>query len=104
MIRRQWNALRVGHHVLVHDGDDAESPLIPGRVTEVETASGSNLLTIRISPPGRPTRLVQPKRLVVHLDSGEPTERCWRCEIRYGLARTEQPPGSTGRSPRPTRK
>jgi hypothetical protein len=82
MIRRQWNALRVGHHVLVHDEHDPTSPLIPGRVTRVETASGSNQLTIRITPPGQSTRVVQPKRLAVHLDSGEPTERCWRCEIR----------------------
>lgn len=86
MIRHEWNALHVGQHVLVHDEDDPASPLVPGRVTEVEDASGSNHVTIRISPPGRRTRIVQPRRLAVHIDSGEPIERCWRCEIRFTSA------------------
>jgi len=83
MIRRDWNALRVGHHVLVHDDDDPMSPLIPGRVTQVDPAAGSNGLTIRLSPPDEPQRIVQPRRLAVHLDSGEAGERCWRCEVRH---------------------
>ncbi len=83
MIRHQWNALHIGQHVLVHDEDDPASPLVPGRVTAVEAANGSNNVTIRISPPGRRGRVIQPRRLAVHLDSGESTERCWRCEIRY---------------------
>jgi hypothetical protein len=93
MIRREWNALRVGEYVLVHDDDDPTSPLVPGRVTRVDPAAGSNSLTIRLSPPGEPARVVQPRRLVVHLDSGEARERCWRCEVRH----TTTP---TGRTPR----
>jgi len=92
MMRLKWNALRVGHHVLVHDEDDPTSPLIPGRVTHVEPTNGINDVTIRISPPGESPRLVQPRRLTVHLDSGEPTERCWRCEIRHSSTRSLRRP------------
>jgi hypothetical protein len=92
MIRLQWNALHVGHHVLVHDETDPTAPLVPGRVTAVEPAGGSNNVTIRISPPGKPRSFVQPRRLAVHLDSGEPTERCWRCEIRSTSAAPTPPP------------
>jgi hypothetical protein len=83
MIRHEWNALQVGHHVLVHDDGDATMALTPGRVTMTEPAPGSNNVTIRISPRGGPARLVQPRRLAVHLDTGESTERCWRCEAHY---------------------
>ena len=83
MIRHHWNALQVGHHVLVHDETDPTMGLTPGRVTEVRSAPGSNDVTIRISPRKGPARIVQPRRLAVHLDTGETTERCWRCEAHY---------------------
>ncbi len=83
MIRRHWNALRVGHHVLVHDENDPQMTLVPGRVTEIEETSGSHSVAIRISPRTGRSRVVQPSRLAVHLDNGEGTERCWRCETHY---------------------
>lgn len=83
MIRHEWNALQVGHHVLVHDETDPTMGLTPGRVTQVQPAPGSNDVTIRISPRRGAARVVQPRRLAVHLDTGEATERCWRCETHY---------------------
>ena len=80
MIRRDWNALQVGHHVLVHDDDDPRMALTPGRVTEIDRTPGSHDVSIRISPRRGGSRIVQPSRLAVHLDNGEGTERCWRCE------------------------
>jgi len=91
MNRPEWNALRVGTHVLVHDESDPTSPLVPGRVTAVEPSRGFNSVTIRVSPPGEPTRMVQPPRLAVHLDSGEPVESCRRCESRYSSMRPSRP-------------
>lgn len=88
MIRRQWNSLQVGHHVLVHDDADRALRLVPGRVTMIEATPGSNDVTIRISPPRGPTRVVQPRRLAVHLDTGEAPERCWRCETNSAAARS----------------
>lgn len=83
MIRRHWNDLRVGHHVLVHDDHDPQMTLAPGRVMKIDQTTGSHSVTIRISPRKGSPRDVQPSRLAVHLDTGEGTERCWRCETNY---------------------
>lgn len=84
MIRQDWNRLQVGHYVVVHDEADPTMGLSPGRVTGIEpSAEGSNNVTIRISPRGGPAKLVQPRRLAVHLDTGEAAERCWRCEAHF---------------------
>jgi hypothetical protein len=91
MNRPEWNALRVGQHVLVHDESDPASPLMPGRVTEVEPARGFNAVTIRVSPLGERTRIVQPSRLAVHLDSSDPIESCRRCESRFSSMRPSRP-------------
>ena len=88
MNRLQWNALRVGDHVLVHDDAEPDMPLIPGRITAVEPESGSNNITIRVASRGQQARFVRPRRLTVHLDTGETTERCWRCEARYAAAQS----------------
>ena len=87
MIRLEWNALQVGHHVLVHDDADPALTLVPGRVTMIQSLPGSNDVSIRISPPGGPKRVVQPRRLAVHLDTGESAERCWRCETNFASTR-----------------
>ena len=81
MIRRQWNALRVGHHVLVHDEETEGLPLAVGRVTGIDTDGGSTTIAIRISPAGRPSRVVRPRRLAVHLNLQNLDERCWRCAL-----------------------
>jgi hypothetical protein len=88
MIRLQWNALRVGQHVLVHDDTEAGQPLVPGRVTEVETAPGANEIGIRIPSTRGPSKVVHPSRLAVHLDELEPEARCWRCEASADHARS----------------
>ena len=99
MIRLQWNALQVGHHVLVHDEDDPNLALTPGRVMTIQPASGTNEVTIRLSRRGTPARVVQPRRLAVHLDDGEPSERCWRCEVHYESV-NQGPPNRPGTSAR----
>jgi hypothetical protein len=81
MIRLQWNGLRVGHHVLVHDERDHDMPLVPGTVELVQTAAGSNDLAIRISSADGSTTLVHPRRLAVHLTTLDPHEDCWLCTI-----------------------
>ena len=82
MNRLEWNALRVGDRVLVHDETDARAPLLPGRVTQVDEASGSNEVAIRVSASRGKTEIVSPPRLSVHLDDLDPAARCWRCEAR----------------------
>jgi hypothetical protein len=80
MMRLEWNALRVGDHVLVHDPRDADARLLPGVVVEVDTIDGSNDLGIRIKADREAAAVVRPKRLVVHVDPRDPSERCWRCD------------------------
>lgn len=82
MNRLQWNALQVGHRVLVHDEAVASLPLVPGLVTTVEAASGSNDVAIKIPSSRGPARVVHPPRLAVHPEDLDPEARCWRCDIR----------------------
>jgi hypothetical protein len=81
MIRLDWDALRVGHHVLVHDEEAEGLPLALGRVTGIETDGGATAIAIRISPAMGPSRIVRPRRLAVHLDLQNLDERCWRCAL-----------------------
>jgi hypothetical protein len=80
MMRFQWNALRVGDRVMVHDASDAHLGAIAGVVSIVDTKVGSNDLGIRVGTGDAPTRMVRPTRLSVHLDPIAGTEDCWRCD------------------------
>lgn len=90
MIRIEWNALRVGDHVLVHDDADRDMPLVPGQVTMLKTVPTANDVTIRISPVGSAPKVVHPRRLAVHLDPLDPAEDCWRCSTRADTGRPPQ--------------
>jgi hypothetical protein len=81
MIRLQWNGLRPGDRVDVHDDDDPGMSLTSGTVEMVQTALGGNDLAIRIAPEGRASRVVRPRRLAVHLLPLDPDDDCWRCSI-----------------------
>jgi hypothetical protein len=82
MLRLQWNELRVGDRVLVHDVDDAGLALIAGVVTVVQPAPGSNEVAIRLAGHGNArSRVVSPQRLAVHMDPQGLDEGCWRCAL-----------------------
>jgi hypothetical protein len=83
----QWNALRVGDTVDVHDPDDQAMGLVPGVVTMVQTSRGANDLGIRLGSGrtdadgvGLPVRVLRPARLTVHLDRIDADRGCWRCD------------------------
>lgn len=80
MMEFQWNALRVGHKVFVHDSRDADMRLLPGVVAMVDTTDGSNDIGIRVAWENEPPSVMRPRRLAVHLDPLDPTEPCWRCD------------------------
>ena len=81
MLRLEWNALRVGDQVFVHDVSDAELRLVPGVVAIVESARDSGDIGIRIARDHDVGgRVVRPRRLAVHLDPVDPTQSCWRCD------------------------
>jgi len=80
MLRLEWNALRVGDKVLVHDAGNADLRLVPGVVAMVESAKGSSDIGIRIGTADDVRRVVRPRRLAVHVNPVDPTQCCWRCD------------------------
>lgn len=81
MLRFEWNALRVGDAVVVHDPAGADFALIEGTVVMLETKHAKrsvNGLGIRVEA-GDGHRVVWPSYLTVHHDPPDPGENCWRC-------------------------
>jgi len=80
MVRLEWNALRVGDKVLLHDPGDSSMRLVPGTVALVQSVQGPNEVAIRVVPKIGRQAVLRPSRLAVHLDPRDPDEACWRCE------------------------
>jgi hypothetical protein len=82
MLRFEWNALRVGDRVVVHDPLGTEFPRQSGTVAMVETKRskrGANGVGIRVATDGGRHRVVWPSVLAAHHDPLDPTEDCWQC-------------------------
>lgn len=78
MLLFQWNALRVGDRVIVHDDHDPGLARHEGTVRLVQTRqSGANEIGIRLDDPARD--MVRPRRHAVHLLPIDPELPCWRC-------------------------
>lgn len=86
----EWNALRVGDQVLVHDDLDPAMALSPGVVATIRTRTASNDLAIRVSDSGGKSAVVSPRRLAVHLQQLDPDELCWRCAISNAAQSTSR--------------
>ena len=86
MLRFEWNALKVGDAVLVHDDSSIPFDLRAGVVCMVDTRRDrSNDVGIRVEPSGD---LVRPRRHAVHRAPLDRWFECWRCEETQRLART----------------
>ena len=78
MLTFQWNALRVGDRVMVHDDLDPDLELHHGVVRLVQTRpSAQNEIAIRFDD--RPSVLLRPWRHAVHLMPIDTRSSCWRC-------------------------
>ena len=80
MLRFEWNALRVGDAVLVHDSRGCAAAA-PGTVVSVDTKRGrrgANGVGIRVGPGDGPG-VVWPSSLAVHHDPFDSIAGCWRC-------------------------
>jgi hypothetical protein len=84
MWKFEWNALRPGDRVVVHDDNDSGLGLDEGVVEIVETGVGGNDVAVRLS--GSPL-LIRPRRLAVHLSPVDPQDACWRCDAAAGALR-----------------
>jgi hypothetical protein len=80
MLRAQWNSLRVGDKVHVHDVTDKAMRLLDGEVTVVQPKRDTNSLAVRVTLPGGGSTVLRPEWLAVHLDPHTTAERCWRCD------------------------
>jgi hypothetical protein len=91
MMRLEWNALRVGDKVLVHNQADPGLALRPGTVVIVETRRGSNDVGVSVGDQAHGRRVVRPNRVAVHFDPRDSAEDCWRCDsIVAGAIGVEQ--------------
>jgi hypothetical protein len=80
MVRLEWNALRVGDRVLVHDAGDPAMQLLPGVVAMVQRLQGRNDIGVRVAPRSGRLSVLRPSRLAVHSDPRDTTQDCWRCD------------------------
>jgi hypothetical protein len=90
MLRFEWNALRVGDAVVVHDARGRD-PARSGIVVMVDTKRGRRLANgVGISlGEGDGYRVVWPSFLAVHCDPVGSIDDCWRCAA---LAKVLLPP------------
>ena len=89
VLRFEWNALRTGDDVLVHDPRSAEMTLTDGIVTGIDAHKGTNGVGIRVGGNSSATAVLWPSHLAVHGDPRDSTEPCWRCQE---LAERPAPP------------
>jgi hypothetical protein len=77
----EWDALRAGDRVLVHDDDDIGGPLLHGVVAMVDSGKGrgGSDVGVRATETDGTVRMRRPLRLATHLDPHDPAESCWRC-------------------------
>lgn len=81
MLRLEWNALRPGDRVVVHDDDATGFPLCDGVVAVVQPTRGASDVAVRIERDGSGSAVVRPRRLAVHLAPIDPMRWCWRCDV-----------------------
>ena len=81
MLKFEWNALRLGDVVEVHDDRTAASALTAGKVAMIEVKRGRRALNgvgIRVADVDG-SRVVWPSYLAVHRVPVAPGDDCWRC-------------------------
>jgi hypothetical protein len=79
VLRFEWNGLRVGDEVLVHDRA-TDLTLNEGVVAFVDNHTGLNGVGIRLSASNEDRSTLWPSFRAVHRDPRDRTEPCWQCE------------------------
>ena len=79
MQKFQWNSLRIGDDVLLHDASPNDRSLARGVVVAVDGHTRINGVGIGVVV-GTSRQILWPSYLAVHLDPLDPTESCWRCQ------------------------
>jgi uncharacterized protein YwbE len=76
----EWNALREGDKVVVHDQDKKERAPKRGVVALIDTESHIHGVGIRTANANGTNVIVWPSYLAVHRDPRDQAEPCWRCQ------------------------
>ena len=79
MLKFQWNALRKGDRVFVHEASESDLALRAGVVTLVDVRSFGHDVGICLGAGTPGALVVRPGRFAVHLDPIDPSDECWRC-------------------------
>jgi hypothetical protein len=81
MLRFQWDSLRRGDHILVHDPGCADLGLRPAVVELVDSTGPRRDVAVRYSDGLDAGRVVRPGRFASHHDplADADLAACWRC-------------------------
>ena len=80
MLRFQWDSLRRGDHILVHDAARPDLGLRSADVVMVDTTRRGHDLAVRYTDGGDAGLVVRPGRFASHFDPVSDEAACWRCE------------------------
>ena len=79
MLKFQWNALRRGDTVFVHDPSEPDLGLRAGVVTLIDVGQRGPDVGIRLTTGTPNAPVVRPGRFAVHLAAMNDDDDCWRC-------------------------
>jgi hypothetical protein len=79
MLRFQWDSLRRGDHILVHDVRAVDLGLRPAIVELVDSSGPRRDIAARYTDGTDAGRLVRPGRFAIHPDPLTGAPDCWRC-------------------------
>jgi hypothetical protein len=80
VLKFDWNALRIGDRVLVHDADSPRLTLLPGVVTVIDARKGAKRAGVRFTGPDDQRGIRWPSHTTMHRDPRGATDHCWRCD------------------------
>jgi hypothetical protein len=80
MLRFQWDSLRRGDHILVHDSAQQDLDLRPAVVVLVDASRRGHRLAVRYTDGPDRGHVVRPGRFATHFDPISDETACWRCE------------------------
>jgi hypothetical protein len=100
VLRFEWNALRIGHKVLLHDWASADFTLTPGVVASVDTQKGLNRVGIRLPASNGERMILWPSSHAVHRDPLDLAEPCWQCqELAESTGQAQRRPDVAAQTP-----
>ena len=87
MLRFQWDSLRRGDHILVHDVHAKDLGLRPAVVELVDSTGSRRDIAARFTDGPDAGTVVRPGRFATHPDPLDGDGDCWRCDERAAASR-----------------